>query len=80
MSPLTTISVRLSAGAYTTSTWLGQTASSTESAQTAAMNLANKIEGLKNASASFKGRFTNVNGHPVEQFEIWGKLPKAVRP
>jgi hypothetical protein len=71
--------VRLSAGAYTTSAWLDKTASSTESAQTAALNLVKKIDGIKNFSVSSKVRFTNVNGHLVEHFEIWGKLPKAVR-
>lgn len=79
MSLLTTISVRNTAGANVTSTWLGKRASSTQNAEKAVQDLAAKIDSLKHASVVYKGRSINAFGNPVELFEIWGKLPKAVR-
>lgn len=75
MSLIAKTTVRLSAGAYTTSTTLGHRASSTQDADTAVKTLAAKI-GVRHLSIVRSNlAVTDVNGQALAVFEIWGSVP-----
>lgn len=74
MSLIAKTTVRLSAGAYTTSTTLGHKASSTQDAEQAVRSLAVKI-GVRHLSVVRSNvAVAGANGELLDVFEIWGSV------